>query len=365
MQTALAAEPEVRRILAAPAGRGLVGEGDTLIQPDLAGVLANIRVSGPIDFYTGTLADSFAADVRKAGGSTTARDLADYLPHWLQPLAISYDDKRAYFAPPPPAGGVIAGEMWAMLAKDDAYVDATETERDALVVTTAERAFADRRQWPEDIADPQSLVSSAHVEALMAETRGATTSAAATSRPPATENPAAASFIAIDVEGGAVACTVTLNSLFGTGRVAAGTGIVLASLPGQGGRGASMLTPMLVVKPSGRQFVFAGAAAGGVTAPTALVDVAARTLLAHEPVAAALAAPRMHGGSDPGYVFIEPGVSPQSVQALVNQGDTAVSVDRHLGEVNAIACPDGILSAPERCVAATDPRGLGLAASTE
>lgn len=182
--------------------------------------------------------------------------------------------------------------------------------------------------------------------------------------PPLPENPAAATFVILDREGSAVACAVTLNSLFGTGRVAEGTGIVLAALPGPGGRGAAMLGPMVVVQPRGRQFVFAGAAAGGVAAPTALVDVAARSLLADQPLIAATSAARMHSGSVASVVYSEPGASAQSLQALIDRGWEIVTTPR-LGRVNAILCPDGMQSSPELCLAGTDPRGLGLAVTAD
>jgi gamma-glutamyltranspeptidase/glutathione hydrolase len=121
---------------------------------------------------------------------------------------------------------------------------------------------------------------------------------------------------------------------------------------------------MIVVKPSGRQFVFAGAAAGGVAAPTALVDVARRVLLTDQPLDEAEAAARMHGGSDPQIIYVEPGATAQGTQALVERGYALVTTES-LGRVNAIACPGGLQSSPERCGAATDPRGFGLAINTE
>ncbi len=43
--------------------------------------------------------------------------------------------------------------------------------------------------------------------------------------------PATASFAALDKNGGIVACAVSMNNLFGTGRIAQGTGILLAASP--------------------------------------------------------------------------------------------------------------------------------------
>ena len=362
LESALAREPQMRRLFSAEGGRRMVVEGDTLVQSDLAAVLASVRTSGPGDFYSGPLATQFLKGVHEAGGALDAAELADYQPVWRKPLAVGFDDKRAYFAPPPPAGGVIAGQMWSMLVKGDRFAETPAEQRGTVLIETAERAFADRQRWASGASDAQDLVSSAHVTALMAQPNE-TTSAAPTAEP-ATENPAAATFVAVDAEGSAVACAVTLNSLLGTGRIATGTGIVLAAAPGHGGRGAAMLGPMVVVKPGGRQFVFAGAATGGVAAPTALVDVAARVLLANQPLDEASAAPRMHGGSDPELVYVEQGAGARSLRTLADRGYQAVTVER-LGRVNAIGCPGGLQSSPEQCVAATDPRGFGLAASTE
>ena len=362
LESALAREPQMRRLFSAEDGRRMVVEGDTLVQPDLAAVLASVRTSGPSDFYSGPLAARFLKGVQDAGGSLGAEELTDYRPIWRKPLMVGFSDKRAYFTPPPPAGGVIAGQMWSMLVKNDRFVKASVPERDALLITTAERAFADRRQWAADASDSQELVSSAYIDALLAKsTSGMGDHAAAE---PATENPATATFVAIDAQGSAVACEVTLNSLLGTGRIATGTGIILAAAPGQGGRGAAMLGPMVVVKPSGRQFVFAGAAAGGVAAPTALVDVASRVLLAEEPLAEASAAARMHGGSDPELLYAEPRASGRGIRALAGRDYQEIDIAR-LGRVNAIACPAGLQSSPERCAAVSDPRGFGLAASSE
>ena len=43
--------------------------------------------------------------------------------------------------------------------------------------------------------------------------------------------PASAAFMAVDKNGGVVACAVSMNNLFGTGRIAPGTGVLLAASP--------------------------------------------------------------------------------------------------------------------------------------
>jgi gamma-glutamyltranspeptidase/glutathione hydrolase len=170
--------------------------------------------------------------------------------------------------------------------------------------------------------------------------------------------------VALDRTGSAAACAVTLNSLFGTGRIAPGTGIVLASVPLQGGRGASALGPMLVVNQNIPKFRFAAAASGGAAAPVAMVGVAAETLLEGVPLQDAIAAKRVLGGGDPDVVYFEQLLPGPDLQSLSRRGHQLVQI-LSVGKVNAISCPGSIPDQPETCAAVTDPRGFGLAATAD
>jgi len=120
-----------------------------------------------------------------------------------------------------------------------------------------------------------------------------------------------------------------------------------------------MLVPMLVVNENVDEFYFAGAASGGITAPAALIEVAARAILAKENLAYAVAARRVHGGSQR-QAFVEPGLEDNVIQGLRRRGHTFATTSR-LGNVNAVACAKGIPPHPESCAAESDPRGYGLA----
>ncbi len=369
VEEALMVEPATRQVFAVADGTRLVREGDFLRQPELASVLSLIRIELPGKFYTGSLATKIATSAEEAGGSLDVEDLRDYKPVWRDTITLPLGDEVVHFTPPPPSGGVVAAEIWAMLADSDRFEDAEDEERYHLIAEATLRAYADRTQWGGDrgatAVDAQTLVDDLHIEALMANYRPDTHVPVAdlglkvVGGP---ENPSAATFIAADRNGSAAACAVTLNSLFGTGRVASGTGIVLAALPGQGGRGAKSLGPMLIVNENVNEFYFAAAASGGVVAPSAMVDVAARVLLSQQPLEEALAAKRVFGSGDPDAVFAERGLSPLVTQALGRKGHRIAETPT-LGKVNAISCPGGIPAQQETCTVATDPRGFGLAAS--
>jgi len=69
-------------------------------------------------------------------------------------------------------------------------------------------------------------------------------------------------FAAVDANGQAAACAVTLNGPFGSGRTATGTGVVLGATPSSTtGLASAFLTP--VIATSGRTTALAGAGAGG------------------------------------------------------------------------------------------------------
>jgi gamma-glutamyltranspeptidase/glutathione hydrolase len=126
--------------------------------------------------------------------------------------------------------------------------------------------------------------------------------------------PASAGFAALDKNGGVVACAVSMNNLFGTGRIAAGTGILLAASP------HSVPAPQL---------------AAGIAYETGdLAFRAAATGSGQQ--AAALAA------------------STALADAL--NGRPASPVPEP-GRANVISCPGG----HDTCTASADPRGQGLA----
>jgi gamma-glutamyltranspeptidase/glutathione hydrolase len=366
VRSALEREPDVRRVLAAPGRPGLVDDGDRIEQPELAAMLARLRTEGPAGLYAGQGAEQFANAVRSAGGSLDRLDLASYRPQWLETLRLRLGDEVAHFAPPPFASGHVAGAMLAMLADGGRYRRASTEERPHLLIEVAARAFADR---PSPATAPatgrgaaETSLDRLNIDALMAGYASERRDTALFTRLPAwpAENPAAASVIAIDRNGNAVSCAVTTNSLFGSGRIAPGTGIFLASMPGPGGRGASALTPMLIANPNVREFHFAATGIGGTAAPVALAQTAARALLAGEPLAAAIGNARVLGGSDGERVYAEPSLAAGPAEGLRRRGH-ALAVTPQIGRVNGIACLGGLPPEPRTCAAAADPRGFGLA----
>jgi gamma-glutamyltranspeptidase/glutathione hydrolase len=361
--------PEIARVFARPSGGGLVREGDFLEQVDLATVLGRILSKGPGDFYSGQLAHQLVDAAAAAGGYLSIDDLRAYVPRWRPTVAFEQTNWTAHFAPPPALAGTVGHAMLAML-EDAGYGDAEPDEQAHLMAETAMRAFADRAGWSGDLsqpaAQPEALSDPARYDALMAsyaEDRH-TVADALTPRPNTPfENASATTFIAVDAYGSAAACAISMNSLFGTGRMAPGMGLFLAAPEGEG-RGPSPLGPVIVMNGFTNQLFFAGAASGGLAAPTALTGVLARTLLAGEPMDSAIAQPRVHHHGLPDVTYVEEALSPDIVEALETRTHT-VRKTPVLGRVNALICPNGLTRESESCQVAADPRGPGLAAAAE
>jgi gamma-glutamyltranspeptidase/glutathione hydrolase len=131
-----------------------------------------------------------------------------------------------------------------------------------------------------------------------------------------TKLPASAAFAVLDAQGGVVACAVTMNNLFGTGRIAAGTGILLAASP------RTNPTPLL----------------GGAIAYNGATFRAAATGTGQDGAAVAVA---------------------DAMYNALHNTPTAPVPDP--GRANVISCPGGVPGGEASCTANADPRGNGLA----
>ncbi len=194
-------------LLADPNARAIFGvngaplnEASTLVQADLAGTLSAIRTAGVGDFYQGAFARRLVDGATVAGGGITLDDLRAALPRTGGPLVIRSGNDSVAFLPPPADGGLAAA----------AALQSLDERRD--MGAAQSRAAGVLARWRQVGGDPQAVLVSGGSGVMPAL-------------------PASTSFVALDRNGGAVACALTMNNLFGTGRVAPGTGIVLAVSP--------------------------------------------------------------------------------------------------------------------------------------
>ena len=176
---------------------------------------------------------------------------------------------------------------------------------------------------------------------------------------PSPENPSATSFVIVDRFGMAVTCAFTMNNVFGTGRIAKDTGIMIAAIPRGAGKGPMSLGPMMIVNEKSSQFILAAAGAGGVTVPTAVSSVVARTYLDGQNLNEAMRAPRVHHNGAPDITYHEPTLPQETITALRERGHRMTATPQ-IGLVNAAFCSGGLPRDPASCALMNDPRGKGL-----
>jgi gamma-glutamyltranspeptidase/glutathione hydrolase len=355
-------DPELRKIFQSDAGVP-VAEGDLVRQLELGAVLSHLRIRGAGDFYNGSVARNLAAGIARAEGALTTEELRAYRPQWTESVSFPFGHHTIHTAPPPVAGGLTAAAMFALLSEDDRFLDTPDEERAHLVAEISKRAFADRQNWLDDAApfDMAGLRSS-----MTTYNKDRPTALAALTPPPKRrlENPAATSFITMDKRGLTVICAVTMNNLFGTGRVVPGTGILLAAAPAPSGNATTSLAPVILVNHNTSQLFFAAGSIGGAAAPSALASVMRGALLENMPLRDAIRAPRLHHGGMPDRVLVEPNMPAAKRQSLSRRQHDILEVPE-IGRVNAIHCPGGMPRSPETCLFESDQRGFGLASGGE
>jgi len=355
-------DPGLRALVTRADGSGLVREGDISIQLDLAATLGQIRAKGSGEFYVGANARRFADAVAAAGGAMSYEALRDYAVAW-HPSAHTDVGYAVMHVPPPPesaAMGVLT--LWRMLADRDRYADASPQLRPHLFAEASVRALADRAAWP-GLGTADAVLAPARLDGLMAGYDPARkTPPQDLPTPPraVAENPSAAGVAAVDHQGSAASCIVTMNNLFGNGRVAPGTGVLLAAPPPAT---PPSLTPVIVVNPNSREVLFAGAASGGLGAQPALVGTMLGALEIGLPLREAIAQRRVVRLGNPDATVYESGLDAGIVEGMRQRGHDMREVPE-FGRVNAIYCPDGLRTSPESCSYATDPRGNGYAAGS-
>ena len=302
---ALTLDPGAASAFASITG-GPLTEGTTLMQPDLGTTFAEIRINGVNDLYGGALADRLERASANAGSPITAADLAKARATIAEPIVIPSfpgHHEEIAFLPLPADGGLAAAAAFQALTRNQK--DMTGAKAIALAIAARYRQSG---------GDAKTLLST----------------------PPGTASlpalPASTGFVALDRKGGAVACDVTMGNLFGVGRVARGTGILLAASPKIWP--PPLLAAAIAFNPQRFGFRAEVAASGQEGAPLAVAAALAETLTMPAKVK-----PKKKGEMIP--IMTTPVPEP--------------------GRANVVACLDGLPGAEKFCAWQADRRLSGLA----
>jgi gamma-glutamyltranspeptidase/glutathione hydrolase len=271
-------------------GGAPLAEGAQLLQPELGGTLAQIRTTGVGDLYQGGLARQLAEVTPFAGGAITMADLRRAVPTLVAPLTVRHGSDMVAFLPPPADGGLAAAAAFQLIRSP---ADAPAADA---------RAMAVAAKWRATGGDAVAAIDAP---------------AAAGSLPAL---PASTTLVTLDRDGNAVVCAFSMNNLFGTGRMAQQTGILLGASPAW--MPPALLSAALTYNGNVKAFRAAVGGSGQAGAPLATAFAMAQTL-------------------DNGAAMSSPVPEP--------------------GRANVIACGRYLPDAEGSCGWATDPRGAGLA----
>jgi gamma-glutamyltranspeptidase/glutathione hydrolase len=362
-----------------------LGNGDRLVQTDLAATLEVIAAKGPAGFYDGTTAQKLVDAIRADGGIMTLADLKDYRPVIRTPVRGTYRGHDIVSMPLPSSGGVVLVEMLNIL-EGYKLKEMGPQSPDTLhvMVEAMKRAYADRARHLGDPATadiPMQRLTSKDYAAKLRESidmqRATKASDVADLSPQKREGQNTTHYSVVDRFGNAVSNTYTLNFSYGLGMVAGGTGVILnnelddftaavgasnayglvgfeANLPGPGKRPLSSMSPTIVLK-DGKPVLVTGTP-GGSRIITGVLQVILNTVDHGMNAAAAVAAPRLHNQWLPDEVRVENGFSPDVLEALRARGHNVLTPLSQTSANSIAITSEGFAGAP-------DPRTRGATAA--
>ena len=188
----------------------------TIVVPDLVETLETIASEGPDPFYRGDIAAAIADDVSQRGGILTREDLAVYRPEMRTALTATAGDWVMSTNPPPSVGGVAVAAMLQLL---DGRPRGPWTEADVATLVEVERSVLLHRIRHLEASDDLD----AEARRLLDLTERGVDSQL--------WSPSTTHVSATDTDG--TACAVTVSSGYGSGMLAAGTGVWLNNCLGE------------------------------------------------------------------------------------------------------------------------------------
>lgn len=342
--------------------------GDRLVQKDLANSLRQIAQGGSKVFYQGEIGKKIANEMATHGGMMNLQDLKEYKVVERMPIVGDYRGYKIVTMPPPSSGGIHLVQILNMLEHypiKESGVNSAKTIH--YMAESMKLAYADRSEYlgdPDFVKIPATgLTSKKYADSLVkniSDNTARVSSEIKPGRPQPYESDQTTHYSVMDKAGDAVAVTYTLNTNFGTGIVAQGTGILLNNQmddfsvkPGVpntyglvGGtanaiaakkRPLSSMTPTIVMK-GDKPWLVTGSP-GGARIITTVLQSVVNTIDHGMNPAEAIVTPRVHHQWLPDELRIEEGISPDTINLLKKEG-YKIAVKPPMGRVQIIQADD-------------------------
>lgn len=341
-----------------------VERGERLVQKDLAATLRRIRKSGGRDFYEGRTARLVAEQMRAGGGLVDMEDMAAYQVVEREPVWGDYRGHRIASMPPPSSGGVHLVQMLNVLEGWDlAAMGHNSAEYLHHLAEVMKQAFADRSRHLGDadfVAVPVAhLTGEQYADEIRARIgeRARPAASIAPASIAAAESTQTTHYSVVDAMGNAVSNTYTLNFSYGSGISVAGAGFLLNNemddfsakpgVPNAYGllgsdanaiegrkRPLSSMTPTIVFRDGKPAIIIGGP--GGSRIISSVLQGIVNIIDFDMNVADAISRPRMHHQWQPDRLYLEQGVSVDSIRLLQGRGHEVQTSRWNLGNLNAI-----------------------------
>lgn len=316
--------------------------GDVLIQSDLANTLKAIAQEGEEVFYQGEIAQKVVAASQKNNGILSLKDFASYQVQEYEPISCNYRGYRVATSPPP-GGGTTVCQMLNILSGYNLQELGWHTPQSLhQIFSSMLFAFGDRNRYlgdPNFVDNPTNkLLSNQYAAALRSKIAFTALDPESIYSNVQHEGTNTTHYSVVDKEGNAVAVTYTINSYFGAGVVAPGTGFLLnnemddfttklgaanqfglhqgtANLIEPGKRPLSSMSPTIVTK-DGQLYLVTGSP-GGSTIPTTVLQVITNVIDYDMSLPDAVNAPRVHYQGLPDQIVAEShAITPKTFRGL-------------------------------------------------
>lgn len=354
-------------------------EGDVLLQKDLAKTLGVIAEKGWSGFYEGFVSYAIVKTVQRWGGLITVDDLWHVEPIETTPIEGTYRDYKIVSMPPPSSGGVTLLETLNILEQFHfgKQLGGLKPKTVHIITEALRRSFLDRSRYlgdPNFVKIPvKGLLSKDYAKGLAESIQESQATLSSTLIPAKTltgESQSTIHFSIVDREGNAVSSTQTINSLFGSGMVAEGTGIVLnnemddfseseANTIEPWKKPLSSMAPTFVFNQNGEFSMVLGSVGGPKIISSVLQTLVNQIDFGVAPLVA-VAAKRFHHQYLPDELQIEEKIFTSYVESqLKRMGHTIKSFSSHsttpMGNVGLIK------KIKKGWIGVADPRGEGVA----
>jgi len=332
--------------------------GEVMRQPEYGRTLERVARGGPDEFYRGAVASEMAADFAARRALVTSADLETYQVQVAEPVQGSFRGLTVYSSPPPSHGVVLVTMLNLADEMDLGRLAWNSPDYVEAVAWATRTAFADCMPY---LSDPAFVTVPVGWLTSRERVRGARREFALETGPgggiPADGHTTHVS--ALDTDGDVVSITHSIGSIAGAGVMTPGLGFLHNNFMGHfnplrgyhnsiaAGKRMGGGCPTIVYR-DGAPWIAIGSS-GGSRLISAVFQTLLNVALFRMPLAAALAAPRIHSESGR-KIYVEPALA-DTVAAPLRRRGYEIEATIYMG------CNQAVEFTPAGPAAASDPRG--------